>query len=130
MGKTKEQKIMAWKMATREAVNSMHPSGFVEMPGNKFLVMFDRELTAEEIEKAQILKFQDFGKAYMYSYNSKAKMRGIIRMFDAEIMALWDSVIIYDKEVDVEMLKGIPNLKFKFKAFINLYEIDYQTPNK
>lgn len=116
-----------WKIATREAIQAMNPSGFIEMPGNRFLVMFDRELFEQEKEKLKILNFKDAGKAYAYTYNPKVKLKGLIRIFDAEILAVYDSCIIYDSEVEKQLLEKIPNLNFRFKTLINLYQVSYKT---
>ena len=120
-----EQEKEAWEIAIRNAIQKLNPSGFVEKPGNRFLVMFDRDLTEIEREIIKSLRFKKKANAFVYTYNEKAKVKPLCAFEDVQIIALYDCMIVYDKKVDSSLLKGLTDLQFKFKTKIRLYEVSY-----
>ncbi len=122
-----EKKIYAWKQATRAAIQKMKPAGFVELPGNKFHVMFDRELNQDETEMAlNVLKLKLEQKAYAYTYNPNSSNKNMILMFDANVIGLYNNIIVYDIAVNEKMLLGIKDLQFKYKTNLYLYSVEYK----
>lgn len=121
----KTKKLFAWKEAVRTAIEKMEPAGFIELPNNKFLVMFDRELLSNEKEKTEAIGLKYKASGYAYTFNRNAKLRPIMA-FEANIIALYDEMVIYDREVEAELLAQLKDLKFKFKTRIDLYEIEYK----
>ena len=120
-----EQEKEAWKIAIRNAIQKLNPSGFVEKPGNRFLVMFDRDLTETEREIIKSLRFKKKANAFVYTYNEKAKVKPLCVFEDAQVIALYDNMIVYDKKVNTILLRGLTNLQFKYKTKLRLYEVSY-----
>ena len=119
------KRLEGWQKAMRKAVSSMKPLGFIEVENDKFLILFDRELDEEEIEKAETLRFEKIGRAYAYSFNPKATMRSVIFAFDAEIIAVWGNLIVYDTEVPHTKVRGLKDLEFKPRCLLDMFEVNF-----
>lgn len=122
-------KIEKWKQDTRKTLEEMNSTGFIEMPGDKFLVMFDREFTETENEKANSINLEFVMKVYAYTYNVKARYTGFAFSLDANVITSYSNVVIYDEKVNEGILSGIEDLQFKFKTQIDIYEIAYTSYN-
>ncbi len=122
-----EKKIFGWKQAIRKAIERMSAVGLIEMSNNRFLIIFDRELDEQNekyIAETLKLKFKDNG--FVYTFNSKTKIKPFNVFKDAQVIAIYDNMIIYDKEIEESLLSGLKDLQFKFKTKIYIYETKYK----
>lgn len=125
---TKEQKkVFGWKQAIRQAIERMRAVGLIEMSDNRFLIIFDRELTDENeksIAETLGLKFKDTGFAYTFNAETKIKPFNVFK--NAEVIAIYDNMIIYDKKIEENLLSGLKDLQFSFKTQIYIFETKYR----
>lgn len=122
-------KIEKWKQYTRKTLEEMNSIGFIEIPGDKFLALFDRELTETENEKANSINLEFVMKVYAYTYNVEARYSSFAFSLDANVIISYSNVVIYDEKVDEGILSGIEDLQFQFKTQIDIYEIAYTSYN-
>lgn len=118
-----EKKIYGWRQAVRRAIERMKPTGFIEIPGNKFIVMFDRELSERDADMASTLKLKLESSGFAYTYNSNFKK--MIFAFDANVISIYANMIVYDARVEEGIFSGMTDLQFKFKTQIDIYSTEY-----
>lgn len=121
-----EKKIFGWRQAVRHAIERMKPTGFIEMPGNKFLVMFDRELSGQDAYMASTLKLKLESSGFAYTYNSNSNFKKMFFAFDANVISIYENMIVYDARVEEGILSGMTDLQFKFKTQIDIYSTEYK----
>lgn len=125
---TKEQKkVFGWKQAIRQDIERMRAVGLIEMSDNRFLIIFDRELTDENekfIAETLGLKFKDTG--FAYTFNAETKIKPFNAFKNAEVIAIYDNMIIYDKKIEENLLSGLKDLQFSFKTQIYIFETKYR----